>query len=356
MTTEHDDTGSNRRTPHPRPTTSSPNSSSTATAPSRTNPTRGRCPKRDIDRRRRRRHLRRPGCDPGRHPPRTRPRRSALVDGQPLPPRHRPDRTRTRRQRAGAEAQPEGTGWLGDPLGRTGTPHRRGADADRAPRQHGVLPRPGRRAVRAPHRLSLAAARRIDGQPPHADLGDDRQPRLPRRQTPGRDRGAAACRPEDRLHRRARLQRSPADLGQARQGPRQASRHGAAARRIAEGCRAHRRRAGPITARCRRSPSSPTGRSTPRRRRSSATTRCWTVLPIGVMVFPGTGIQDNLADKARKLGIPVWKFGRAARERRLPPLTCDSNLPYCYHRHRLWIMPSCRRSPFATYPMRPIAP
>jgi len=33
------------------------------------------------------------------------------------------------------------------------------------------------------------------------------------------------------------------------------------------------------------------------------------VLPIGVMVFPGTGIQDNLADKARKLGIPVWTFG-----------------------------------------------
>jgi hypothetical protein len=34
-------------------------------------------------------------------------------------------------------------------------------------------------------------------------------------------------------------------------------------------------------------------------------------LPIGVMHFPGTGIQDNLADKARKLGIPVWKFGGA---------------------------------------------
>ena len=31
------------------------------------------------------------------------------------------------------------------------------------------------------------------------------------------------------------------------------------------------------------------------------------VLPIGVLVFPGTGIQENLADKARKLGIPVWK-------------------------------------------------
>ena len=33
------------------------------------------------------------------------------------------------------------------------------------------------------------------------------------------------------------------------------------------------------------------------------------VLPIGVMAFPGTGIQGNLADKARKMGIPVWKFG-----------------------------------------------
>jgi hypothetical protein len=35
------------------------------------------------------------------------------------------------------------------------------------------------------------------------------------------------------------------------------------------------------------------------------------VLPIGVMHFPGTGIQDNLADKATKLGIPVWRFGGA---------------------------------------------
>jgi hypothetical protein len=34
------------------------------------------------------------------------------------------------------------------------------------------------------------------------------------------------------------------------------------------------------------------------------------VLPIGVLVFPGTGIQDNLADKARKMGIPVWRAER----------------------------------------------
>lgn len=33
------------------------------------------------------------------------------------------------------------------------------------------------------------------------------------------------------------------------------------------------------------------------------------VLPIGVIVLPGSGIQDNLADKARLLGIPVWRCG-----------------------------------------------
>jgi len=26
------------------------------------------------------------------------------------------------------------------------------------------------------------------------------------------------------------------------------------------------------------------------------------------MVFPGSGIQDNLADKAKQMGIPVWRF------------------------------------------------
>ena len=31
-------------------------------------------------------------------------------------------------------------------------------------------------------------------------------------------------------------------------------------------------------------------------------------MPRGVIVFPGTGIQDNLADKARKMGIRIWDF------------------------------------------------
>ncbi len=35
-------------------------------------------------------------------------------------------------------------------------------------------------------------------------------------------------------------------------------------------------------------------------------------LPVGVLVFPGTGIQENLADKARKLGIPVMKVDGGA--------------------------------------------
>ena len=32
------------------------------------------------------------------------------------------------------------------------------------------------------------------------------------------------------------------------------------------------------------------------------------VLPIGVVVFPGSGISDNLADKAKTLGIPLFDF------------------------------------------------
>jgi hypothetical protein len=32
------------------------------------------------------------------------------------------------------------------------------------------------------------------------------------------------------------------------------------------------------------------------------------VLPIGLIVFPGSGITDNLADKARAIGIPLFDF------------------------------------------------
>ena len=35
-------------------------------------------------------------------------------------------------------------------------------------------------------------------------------------------------------------------------------------------------------------------------------------MPIGLIVFPGSGISANLADKARKLGIPVWNSSGVA--------------------------------------------
>lgn len=33
------------------------------------------------------------------------------------------------------------------------------------------------------------------------------------------------------------------------------------------------------------------------------------MMPTGVVLFPGSGVQDNLADKARTIGIPVWRGG-----------------------------------------------
>jgi len=35
-------------------------------------------------------------------------------------------------------------------------------------------------------------------------------------------------------------------------------------------------------------------------------------LPIGVIVFPGSGVTDNLADKARKLSIPLFDFRKTS--------------------------------------------
>jgi hypothetical protein len=46
------------------------------------------------------------------------------------------------------------------------------------------------------------------------------------------------------------------------------------------------------------------GRAAPFKRND----RLLEALPIGVVVFPGSGISANLADKAKKLGIPVWRF------------------------------------------------
>jgi YspA, cpYpsA-related SLOG family len=51
------------------------------------------------------------------------------------------------------------------------------------------------------------------------------------------------------------------------------------------------------------------GRAAPFKRND----RLLELLPIGAVVFPGSGISANLADKAKKLGIPVWRFTETAK-------------------------------------------
>ena len=46
------------------------------------------------------------------------------------------------------------------------------------------------------------------------------------------------------------------------------------------------------------------GKSAPFKRND----RMLEALPAGLIIFPGTGIQDNLADKAKRMGIALWDF------------------------------------------------
>lgn len=48
------------------------------------------------------------------------------------------------------------------------------------------------------------------------------------------------------------------------------------------------------------------------------------IMPKGVIVFPGSGIQDNVADKARKLGIKVWDFRQRGTPLALPSLAVSA--------------------------------
>ena len=55
-------------------------------------------------------------------------------------------------------------------------------------------------------------------------------------------------------------------------------------------------------------------------------------LPVGAMVFPGSGISDNLADKARTIGIPLFNFHKAGGRRVAPsppPLPFRLPRPSC---------------------------
>ncbi|BCH31019.1 hypothetical protein MesoLjLc_29490 [Mesorhizobium sp. L-8-10] len=42
------------------------------------------------------------------------------------------------------------------------------------------------------------------------------------------------------------------------------------------------------------------------------------VLPHGLIIFPGSGITENLAQKASRLGIPIWRFIDGGARARFP--------------------------------------
>ena len=155
--------------------------------------------------------------------------------------------------------------------------------------------------------IELAAAHRLEGQPP----GDDRAVIDCRDFLAARRRAETEVlmpgRHQDRLRRRARLQRSRADLGRARQGPREAPDmvllHGGSPRgaeRIAA-CWAENRK---VTQIAFKPDWNRHAKAAPFRRND----QLLSVMPAGVIVFPGSGITENLADKARRFGIPVWRF------------------------------------------------
>ena len=130
--------------------------------------------------------LRRSRRDADRYAVRGRSRRPPLVVRQPLPPQDPSRRGRARPQRADAAPQPDRTGRLRGQVGRARAADRRGQEPHRAAQCLRILPRPRRPTVRERNRLRLAAARRLDGQPPGADRGNDRQPRIHRRPPPRR--------------------------------------------------------------------------------------------------------------------------------------------------------------------------
>ena len=207
------------------------------------------------------------------------------------------------------QQQSAGAERLGGALGRTRASHGRGHHADRAPQQHGALPRPGRRALRGPHRLALAPPLRIAGQPSHADCGDDRQPRFPRRQDAA-PRPRCCCRPGPKIALTGGLDFNDHRLIWDRldkvhaKHPDMVLLHGGSpkgAELIAAKWATNRK----VPQIAFKPDWTKHAKAAPFKRNDAMLE----VLPIGVMVFPGTGIQGNLADKAKKLGIPVWKFG-----------------------------------------------
>jgi hypothetical protein len=78
-------------------------------------------------------------------------------------------------------------------------------------------------------------------------------------------------------------------------------------------------------------------------------------LPIGVLVAPGSGIQANLADKARRLGIPVSRIGMSGAWRSPEPrLELRFSAPSSEVRQSLALQAVCLRA--ARHRAPPAAP
>ena len=243
-----------------------------------------------------------------------------------------------------AAPRPGRTGRLRSQIGRARTPDRPGHQPDR----DAATPS-------SPHATMAAelfeqhtgsawrprAGSKVNHQ--HHDRSDDRQPRLPRRPTPRRNRDHAARRHPHRLLRRHRMQRPQADLGRARQGARQASRHGAAARRQPERRRAHRRLLGrnrKVAQVAFKPDWTRHAKAAPFKRND----QLLEAMPIGVIVFPGSGITETSPTRP---GSSAFRSGGSTR----PPSgrsTTRSITRPAHHPMRRAVpfstLPACRRS------------
>ena len=158
---------------------------------------------------------------------------------------------------------------------------------------------------------SLAAAQRVEGQPSQSDLRDDRQPRLPGGEE-ARRRTRCSCPPGPKVALTGGLDFNDHRLVWAKldqvhaKHPDMVLLHGGSPKgaELIAAKWADNRKVPQIAF---KPDWTKHAKAAPFKRNDAMLE----VLPIGVMHFPGTGIQDNLADKAKKLGIPVWKFGGA---------------------------------------------
>ena len=186
--------------------------------------------------------------------------------------------------------------------------HRPRAEPHPPPRRLRDHARRSRRSLPRGHRQHMAAPARLAHQPDRqADFRRRRRPRLHARPQEPRDHGASSRGNLDRHRGRQETSptpppSSPGWTRPARNTPTWCSCMAAdpASRRS--------RRDGPSATACTRSSASPIGTGTDAPHPSAATTTLLNLLPKGVIAFPGSGITDNLVDKARQLGIPVQRI------------------------------------------------